>query len=203
MLYRVLVKVEDAGPVGQVRSDVSAALHGRLLIVGLGPGSDLHHLPPAVTEVIAVEPSAPMRRAAQPAVEQTRARGVAVEVIDGVGEHLPIDDDSVDSVLFAYVLCSVEDPDAVISEASRVLKPGGAAGVLEHVAGPPGSWIRRSQSLVAPVWPRLAGGCHCDRDTRRVLERGGFDTSDITDFAIAALGPVGAGIKGVAVLVQR
>lgn len=199
LLYRMLVKLEDAGPVGKVRSDVCAGLHGRLLIVGLGPGEDLHHLPAAVREVVAVEPSASMRDAAQAEVAQARNSGLTVEVIDAVGEDLPLADHSVDSVLFAYVLCSVDDPAGVLAETRRVLKPGGPVAVLEHVAGPSGTWVRRSQSLLAPVWPKFSGGCRCDRNTRADLERGGFDTSAVVDFLIPALGPVGAGIRGVAV----
>ena len=202
LLYRALVKVEDAGPVGRVRTEVGGALFGKLLIVGLGPGEDLHLLPAAVTEVVAIEPSASMRHAARAAVAEAEENGIPVELIDAVGEDLPLPDDSVDSVLFAYVLCSVDDPDAVIAEVRRVLKPGGVVAMLEHVAGRPGSWIRRWQTLVSPVWPFLAGGCHCDRDTRAVLERGGFDTAGVEDFAVAALGPVGAGIKGVALLAE-
>lgn len=194
-----MVKIENAGPVGQVRSEVSAGLHGRVLIVGLGPGEDLRHLPDTVREVVAVEPSASMRHAAASAVAQAQATGLVVEVLDAVGEDLPLANHSIDSVLVAYVLCSVDDPDAVIAEIRRVLKPGGSVAVLEHVAGPAGSWVRRSQSLVAPVWPKFSGGCRCDRNTRATLERGGFDTRAVTDFVIPALGPVGAGIRGVAV----
>ncbi|MDQ1250448.1 MAG: hypothetical protein QG597_4827 [Actinomycetota bacterium] len=197
-LYRVLARVEDSGPVGRARTQVSAQLHGRLLIVGLGPAEDLHHLPAAVTEVVGIEPSGPMRRAAEPAVAKARAAGLPVEVIDAVGEDLPLPDSSVDSVLFAYVLCTVDDPARAVAEARRVLRPGGTVGVLEHVAGPPGSWMRRAQRVVSPVWPKVAGGCRCDRDTRAELAAGGFDVSELDDFLVAPLVPVGAGLKGVA-----
>ena len=102
-------------------------------IVGLGPGHDLDHLPPGVTSVIGVEPSEPMRHAAVHRVATARARGIEVEVIDAVGEALPLEDDSIDGVLFAYVVCSVDDVAAALAEARRVLHPGGRLYVLEHV----------------------------------------------------------------------
>ena len=63
-VYRWLAKAEDAGAVGRARTQVAQALHGRLLVVGLGPAADLHHLPEQVTEVVGVEPSRSMRRVA-------------------------------------------------------------------------------------------------------------------------------------------
>ena len=45
--------------VGRTRTEVSAHLHGRLLIVGLRPAEDLHHLPDTVTEVVGSSPVHP------------------------------------------------------------------------------------------------------------------------------------------------
>lgn len=153
-VYKWLARAEDAGAIGKARTEVSCALHGRLLVVGLGPAEDLHHLPETVTEVVGIEPSASMRKAAAAAVD---AAPMPVEVIDAMGEQLPLPDNSVDSALFAYVLCSVEDPELVIAEALRVLRPGGTIAVLEHVKAREGTWMRRAQRLASPVWPHLAG----------------------------------------------
>jgi ubiquinone/menaquinone biosynthesis C-methylase UbiE len=196
-LYTLLAGWEEGGSVGAARTEVATKLSGRTLIVGLGPGFDLAHLPAAVTDVVAVEPSAPMRNAARGRVDEfghTRP----IEVIDAVAETLPLPDDSVDSILFAYVLCSVDQPGTALREARRVLRADGVVGVLEHVRGYDGSWASRSQRLLAPVWPRLAGGCHCDRDTRAELEAAGFDTSDIVDESLVNLPPVAPAIIGTA-----
>src|SRR5690606_23168852 len=93
-VYKLLARAEDSGAVGKARTEVSRALHGRLLVVGLGPAEDLHHLPEAVTEVVGIEPSASMRKAAEANVA---ASSIPVEVVDAVGEQLPLPDDSVDS----------------------------------------------------------------------------------------------------------
>ena len=140
-VYTWLARAEDSGAVGKARTQVSSALHGRLLIVGLGPAEDLHHLPDTVTEVVGVEPSASMRRAA---AANLAAATIPVEVIDAVGEQLPLPADSVDSALFAYVLCSVDDPELVVAETLRVLRPGGTIAVLEHVKATEGTWMRRA-----------------------------------------------------------
>lgn len=194
-VYRRLARWEDTGAVGRARGEAAAQLSGRLLIVGLGPAEDLHHLPAAVTEVVAVEPSAPMRAAAREAIARS---AMPVHVIDAVGEHLPLPDASVDSALLAYVMCSVDDPVAVVAEVARVLRPGGVVGVLEHVAASDGTWMRRAQRLASPWWPFVAGGCHCDRDTEAALRAGGFDTSGLRRVDLVPVPPVAPAIIGTA-----
>ena len=138
-----------------------------------------------------------MRHAAAGRVAEF-ARDRPIEVMDAVAEDLPVADGSIDSILFAYVLCSVDRPDLAAREARRVLTADGVVAVMEHVAAPEGSWSARSQRLVSPVWPHLAGGCHCDRDTRQELELAGFDTSAIADERLVNVLPVAPAIVGVA-----
>lgn len=197
-VYRVLAAAGERTGLGDVRARVLSAAHGRLLIVGLGPGHDLDHLPAAVTEVIAIEPSASMRAAAGPRVQAARARGVAVEVVDAVAEDLPLADASVDSALVAYVLCTVVDPGAAAAEVHRVVRPGGVVGVLEHVRGSRGSNTARLQALVKPLWPHVAGGCRVDRDTGAVLRAAGFDLTEVREVSLATLPPVAPTLVGVA-----
>ena len=198
-VYRLIAAMEDSGEVGRARSAAAADLSGRLLILGLGPAEDLHHLPPTVREVVAVEPSASMRAAAAGAVASAEARGLPVALVDAVGEDLPLADDSIDAVLLAYVMCTVDDPAAVVAEIDRVLRPGGLIGVLEHVAAADGTWMRRAQRLAAPWWPLVGGGCHCDRDTRSLLESAGFDTSGVGDQTLGPVPPVAPALVGTAV----
>lgn len=198
LVYRAVAGAGERAGLGELRERASAPATGRLLIVGLGPGHDLAHLPDAVTSVIAIEPSASMRASAQPRIAAARARGIDVEVIDAFAESMPIPDDHVDSVLLAYVMCTVADVDAALAEVRRVLRPGGVVCVMEHVRAPEGTWLRRSQRIVAPVWPRLAGGCHADRDTRAALAHAGFDVANLRDITITSLPPVAPTLVGTA-----
>ena len=181
ILYGVVSGLGERSQLGPARTDVLADASGRLLIVGLGPGHDLDHLPGAVTSVVAVEPSESMRAASMSRVEAARSRGVEVELVDALGEALPLADDSVDSVLFAYVLCSVNSVAAVLAEARRVLHPEGSVCVLEHVRAEPGSWTDRMQRAVSVggLWPRVSGGCQCRVDTRQELAAAGFHVDDL------------------------
>jgi ubiquinone/menaquinone biosynthesis C-methylase UbiE len=198
LVYRAVAGAGERTGLGELRERALAPATGRLLILGLGPGHDLDHLPDEVTSVVAIEPSASMRTSAEPRVATARARGIDIEIIDALAESLPISDDDVDTVLLAYVMCTVADVDAALAEVRRVLRPGGVVCVMEHVRAPEGTWLRRSQRLVAPVWPRLAGGCHADRDTRAALAHAGFDVADLRDTTITSLPPVAPTLVGTA-----
>lgn len=196
--YEVIASVGERAGLGDLRGRVLSEARGRLLIVGLGPGHDLDHLPEAVTSVVALEPSASMREAARPRVRALRSREFDIEVLEASAESMPLPDASVDAVLVAYVLCSVQDPRAALAEVRRVLRPEGTLHVLEHVRARPGSWLRGTQRLVSPWWPRCAGGCRVDRDTGAALKESGFDLSEITQTRLMTLPPVAPTLVGVA-----
>ncbi len=174
-LYNALAWAGERTTLGRWRTEALAPATGRLLIVGLGPGYDLAHVPPAVTEIIAVEPAAAMRRIAD------RRAGPTVRLVEGIGEQLPLPDASVDSALCALVLCSVTDPVAVVREIGRVLRPGGVLCVLEHVRAAEGTRLGRLQERSAGAWSRIAGGCEPHRRTRQAIETAGFDTSQLEE----------------------
>src|SRR5690348_3107328 len=110
------------------RREAMSNTTGRLLLVGLGPGTDLLFVPPAVTSVAAVEPELAMRRMAS---ALARRRGIAADIVEGTGEAIPFPDNSFDSVHVGLVLCSVDDVAGTLDEIRRVLAPGGRLVVLE------------------------------------------------------------------------
>ena len=196
--YRAVAGVGECSGLGNVRAKASQHCRGRLLILGLGLGHDLAYVPKAVTEIVAVEPSASMRSAARRRVNAAVQAGLPIELVDADGADLPLADSSVDSALLALVMCSVAAPHQVLEELRRVLRPNGAVGVMEHVVAPEGSWIRKGQRVAAPLWPRFAGGCQVDRNTRKDLVAAGFDTSSIQDFRLAGMPVAAPAILGTA-----
>ena len=79
-----------------------------------------------------------------------RARGRGLEMVQGVGEHLPLADESVDAVLVVDALHHFPDREAALAEATRVLAPGGVLVVREFDRS-----TRRGQLLAAAE--RLVG----------------------------------------------
>jgi SAM-dependent methyltransferase len=156
------------------RRETMSNATGRLLMVGLGPGTDLKFLPPVVTVVAAVEPEAAFRRMAS---ALARRHGIAVNIVDGVGESIPFPNNSFDSVHVGLVLCSVDDVAATLGEIRRVLVPGGRLVVLEHVRGD--GAMGRFQDRVAKPWSWLASGCKPNRRTIDAIAAAGFDTGGL------------------------
>jgi ubiquinone/menaquinone biosynthesis C-methylase UbiE len=149
-----------------------------VLEIGAGRGVNFDRLPTGVTWT-GLEPD-PKRRAALAA--SAAHHGHAGRAVAGVAEHLPLADQSMDTVVETVMLCSVADQRAVLAEVRRVLKPGGAFVFVEHVAAAHGSWTRRAQDAFAPFSRRFLGGCDPARETWQALADAGFAEVDYAWF---------------------
>jgi ubiquinone/menaquinone biosynthesis C-methylase UbiE len=155
---------------GELRDEQLAGLTGVVIEAGAGSGVSFAHYPVTVTELIAVEPSDYLREQAERAARQAR---VPVRVVEGTAEKLPAADGSVDAVAVSGMLCSVDDPAAVLAEFRRVLRPGGELRFYEHVRSRD-PLLGRLQDTADLVWPKMMGGCHPNRDTLAAIREAGF-----------------------------
>lgn len=175
-LYTRLVATAEAAGVAEHRDELLSGLHGRVVEIGAGPGSNFSHYPPEVRVVIAVEPEPYLVRRAALA-----RSAVPVRVVAGNAVALPLADGSVDAAVFSLVLCSVISPAAALSEAARVLVPGGELRFYEHVRSADGR-VARHQDRADRLWPHLAGGCHPNRQTEGAIAAAGFTITRIRRF---------------------
>ena len=153
------------------RRELLAGLHGDVLEVGAGAGSNFAHYPSGVERVVAVEPEPFLRARAAEAARDARVR---IEVVPGRAEQLPFADESFDAAVVSYVLCSVDDPVAAVAEIRRVLKTGGELRFWEHVRATDPR-LARVQRLLGPMWRRVNGGCRLTRDTEATLAAAGLE----------------------------
>jgi ubiquinone/menaquinone biosynthesis C-methylase UbiE len=197
-IYRLGQPVFDRFFYNRYRRDAIAHATGRLLMVGLGPGTDLKFVPPAVTSISAVEPVAAFR---QMASRLALRHGITADIVDATGESIPFGDNSFDSVHIGLVLCSVDDVAATLGEIRRVLAPGGRLVVLEHVRGE--GVTGRFQDLIAKPWSWLAGGCEPNRRTVDSIAAAGFDTGGLRRLARTPVPfPCKPHLQGFATLVE-
>ncbi|NUP16690.1 MAG: methyltransferase domain-containing protein [Streptomyces sp.] len=180
-MYPTMARALDEGGLAERRRELLAGLTGQVVEVGAGHGANFAHYPGEVARVLAVEPEPRLREQAQAAATDAT---VAVEVVPGLAERLPVSDRSVDAVVFCLVLCSVPDVAAALAEAQRVLKRGGQVRFLEHGRADTPGLARVQAVLDATLWPRLAGGCHTGRDTRAEIEQAGFTVRKLQRFLL-------------------
>ena len=158
-------------PTRKQREKIVHLAEGDVLEIGFGSGLNLPYYDAGkVRRIFGLEPSAGMRRKAQPNVD---ASGLDVEFIDLPGEDIPLESNSVDTVLVTYTLCSIDDAVAALGGMRRVLKPGGKLLFCEHGAAPDGN-VRRWQNRLNPGWKRFSGGCNMNRDIPGLIESSGF-----------------------------
>ncbi|MEW1697288.1 class I SAM-dependent methyltransferase [Streptomyces sp. NPDC093249] len=183
---RVSVSADTRGGLAELRAELLSGLSGRVVEIGAGNGLNFAHYPAAVTEVVAVEPEARLRRLA----EESAARApVPVTVLPDTAETLPLPDASFDAAVASLVLCTVRDLPRALAELHRVLRPGGELRFLEHgVADTPGL-ARVQRALDRTVWPLLFGGCHTARAPLDAIGAAGFAPGPYRSFDIPEKGP--------------
>lgn len=169
-----------------------------ILELGMGTGPNLALYAHPGVHVTAIDPNSAMRPFAQEAAKKANMSPSQLSFFIGVGESLPLSDNSIDVAIGTLVLCSVTDVEAVLREVVRVLKPGGRYIFLEHIAAPAGTVLRAFQGVLDPLQQFLADGCHVTRDPSPFLERVGFEYVKGERVSIPGLGLLSPHLVGIA-----
>jgi ubiquinone/menaquinone biosynthesis C-methylase UbiE len=153
--------------VDRQRAKVVPLARGQVLELGIGTGLNAKHYDPRqVAKVIGIDPSVESWEIAQPNVRQA---AVNIEYLNGSAEEILLPDDSIDSAVITYTLCTIPDPLRALAEVVRVVRPGGRIVIAEHALSPDES-VAKWQNRVNGFWGRLAGGCHINRDIRGLID---------------------------------
>jgi ubiquinone/menaquinone biosynthesis C-methylase UbiE len=161
-----------------LRSRVCEGLHGQVLEIGFGSGLNIPFYPDSVTGVAAIEPAdLGWKLASKRLADST----VPVERSGLDGQSLPLPDDSCDTALSTWTLCTIPDAVAALHEVRRVLKPGGTLHFVEHGLAPDEK-VRHWQHRLEPMQKRLFGGCHLTRPIADLLTNAGFTITEVDVF---------------------
>ena len=176
VLPRLLDRACSLSAIERQRAKVVPLATGDVVEIGIGSGLNLPHYDPAkVTSVTGVDPDAALWEMAG---DRVQACDFPVTHIPLSGERIALPDDSADTVVITYALCTIPDPVSALREAARLLRPGGAILFTEHGLAPDmktARWQRR----IDPVWSRIAGGCHSGRDIPALFARAGLRLDDL------------------------
>lgn len=148
------------------REYLAANLSGTVLDMGVGTGAMFPYFATHGDSATfhGIEPDPHMRKRAKHEAEE---HGIDIEIRDIGAEALPYDDDTFDVVIASIVFCTIPDVKAALDEVARVLAANGELRFLEHVKA--NGTFGQLQELASPVWQKVAGGCHPDRETTTVI----------------------------------
>lgn len=181
--------------MGRRKRRVFADLPMSVVEIGPGVGANLGYLPNRAT-LIALEPNVYMH----PQLEAAAARrGVHLDLRPRMAEESGLDDDSVDTVISSLVLCSVQDPAAVLAEVRRILRPGGTFRFAEHVVARHPGPTRLLQRLLRRPWAWTFEGCSCERDLEGAIRDAGFEEVQVERYRLySPFVPFNTHIAGIA-----
>lgn len=152
------------------RRRVIAAAEGRVLEIGIGSGLNLPFYGTQAREILGLEPSPALIAMARQAAKDVSP---PVTLIEGSAEAVPLDDDSIDTVVTTWTLCSIPDAARALAEMRRVLRPNGRLLFVEHGLAPEAD-VRKWQNRITPAWSWISGGCHLNRPIQTMIETAGF-----------------------------
>ena len=156
-----------APAVRKQREKVVPLAKGRVLELGVGTGLNAEfYRAEAVSGVVGVDPSRESWVLAESKIAKAQ---VPIEYCQASAEDLPLAADSFDTAVITYTLCTIPDAARALAEVARVLRPGGLVLVAEHALAPDAP-VEKWQHRLDGLWGKIAGGCHINRDIRRLLD---------------------------------
>jgi ubiquinone/menaquinone biosynthesis C-methylase UbiE len=153
------------------RAQIFPYASGEVLEIGVGTGLNFKFYD--FDKVISVKGIDPSTSSLEIAKRRIIEMNIPVEVMEGSAEEITFQDNTFDSVVVGYSLCTIPDPIKALKEIKRVLKSNGKLFFTEHGISPEES-VRRWQHRINPIWSKLAGGCNINRNTEDMILRSGF-----------------------------
>jgi len=169
-------------PIRKIRQRSIPWAQGKVLEIGVGSGANFVHYDPAkVGKLYALEPNPAMIRLAD---RQRRRTTLDVEFLDLPGEHIPLSDGTVDTVVSTFTLCTIPGVVEAIGGIARVLKPDGKL-IFFELGLAPDPQVRRWQVRLEAIYHRLFQGLHLTRDIPSLIRQGGFGVEQMEAAYIA------------------
>lgn len=171
ILPRAIHLACSSKPNMKQREKIVPLAEGEVLEIGMGSGLNLGFYDrKKVRKVWGLEPSEGMRQLAR---KNFDGDDLDLEMIDLPGEEIPLDTNSIDTVVVTYTLCTIPNAGQALHGVHRVLRPGGKLLFCEHGLAPDAA-VQKWQNRINPTWRRFAGGCNVNRDIPYLLQSSGF-----------------------------
>jgi len=158
-------------PINYQRQKVVPLAKGKVLDIGIGSGLNIpFYNSDKIDKVIGIDPSHELIELAKELANDSKA---SIELVIGSAESIPYPDNFFDTVLVTYTMCTISNVAIANKEMWRVLKDDGRLIFCEHGLAPDKK-ISKWQNRIDPVWGKIAGGCHLNRDIQQLITDAGF-----------------------------
>tara|TARA_B100000029_G_scaffold515820_1_gene624854 strand:- start:6794 stop:7414 length:621 start_codon:yes stop_codon:yes gene_type:complete len=153
------------------RSQILPMAYGDILEIGIGSGHNLEFYDETkVKTVRGIDPAEPSIKIAK---QRLQNYNFPIKLDIGIAENLPYEDQSFDSVVIGYSLCTIPNVDEAMLEVRRVLKNEGIFLFTEHGLSPDPK-VEAWQHRLTPTWKKIGGGCHLNRNIELIISKSGF-----------------------------
>lgn len=163
-IYDLFMVPQDRFGLRHQRERLCGSATGRVLEIAIGTGLNIPHYRSADV-VIGIDNHRGMLRRA---IRRTWESSMPVELVAADARHLPFPDESFDTVVVGFSLCTIPDPATALEEFARVAAPGGTLHFLEHERSAKPR-MASFQDRFSGVWKRVSGGCRANQDTQAIL----------------------------------
>jgi SAM-dependent methyltransferase len=171
-------KSMDKPYIKEGRKNILKNVSGEVLEIGFGTGLNIPHYPPSVTKLTIIDKNSGMNKQAQERISASKIK-VDNKVLNG--EELPFEDESFDSVVSTFTLCSIQNIDKSLKEIHRVLNNNGKFFFQEHGLAND-TKIQKWQNRLNPFQKIWADGCNLNRDIKSLIENNGFSITEFKNY---------------------
>ena len=176
ILPKLCDKCCSTKPINYQRNKVVPMASGVVLEIGIGSGLNIpFYNKKNITKIIGLDPSAELNLLAK---EVADSNNISIDFLIDGAENISLPDNSVDTVLITYTLCTIPLIEEATIEIKRVLKPGGQLIFCEHGIAPDYN-IMKWQNRINPIWGKFFGGCNINRNIPEIITSAGFRITNI------------------------
>jgi ubiquinone/menaquinone biosynthesis C-methylase UbiE len=179
LVYPHLVdKLGNPPPIKEVRQQIIPLAQGVVLEIGAGSGANfIHYDATRVNKLYALEPNVGMIRLAQRQIHRTK---LSVEFLGLPGERIPLEGETVDTVVTTFTLCTIPSIVEAIQGIARTLKTTGKL-IFFEIGHSPDPRVQRWQKILEPMCRWLFQGLFLTRDIPTLIQKGGFQIEHIEE----------------------
>ncbi len=198
ILPKVIDRACKQNPSMRQREKIIPLATGNVLEIGIGSGLNLPYYDNTeVNQLLAIDPSLELWKKNR---IDPKDLPFDFEFVKAFAENIPSDNNSFDTVVITFTLCSITDPNKAFEEIRRVLKPNGKLVFCEHGKAPDKA-IEKWQNFINPVWKRFGGGCNLNRDIPLIIENNGLKINSLETMYLPGWKPASFNYWGTAKII--